>query len=77
MWIGPFSCHQVAVPAQERVGGNQSVCAQLSRQKSDEGGEDRAVRPGQAWPRNAAAQHGYLMAEHEWLDVLGCGGTAE
>jgi hypothetical protein len=63
--------HEAAVPAQDGARGDQPMAAQLRRQSPDEGGEDRPVRPVQAWSRVGAAEHGDLMPQHQQLDVLG------
>jgi len=69
--IGPFPGDQAAVPPQHCAGRDQPVHPQSSRQELDEGGEDRAVGPVQAWPGMVAAQHGNLVPQHKELDVLG------
>jgi hypothetical protein len=74
--VGPSSADEAAMPAQDRVGGDQAMATQRSRQPPDEGGEHGPVRPIQAWSRAGAAQHRDLVPQHEELDVLG-GGRAD
>jgi hypothetical protein len=74
--VGPSSADEAAMPAQDRVGGDQTLTTQRSGQPPDERGEDRPVRPIHARSRAGAAQHSDLMAQHEELDVLG-GGRAD
>jgi hypothetical protein len=53
------------------------MATQCSGQPPDEGGEDRSVRPVQAWSWVGAAQDGDFVAQHEELDVLGGGRAAQ
>jgi hypothetical protein len=64
------------MPAQDRVGGDQAMTTQCSRQPLNEGGEHGPVGPGQAWSWVGAAQDGDLVPRHEELDVLGGGRAA-
>ena len=75
--VGPSSAHEAAMPAQDRVRGDQAMATQCSGQPPDEGGEDGPVRPVQAWSWVGAAQDGDLVAQHEELDVLGGGRAAQ
>ena len=75
--VGPPSAHEAAMPAQDRVRGDQAMAAQRAGQPPDEGGEHGPVRPVQARSRVGAAQHGDLVAQHEELDVLGGGRAAQ
>ena len=75
--VGPSSADEAAMPAQDRVGGDQAMTTQCAGQPPDEGGEDRPVRPVHAWSWVGAAQDGDFMAQHEELDVFGGGGAAQ
>jgi len=75
--VRPLLRHQSAVPPHNRVGCDQTVPSQSTRQLSDQRGEVRAVGPGKARLGVRAAQHRYLVPQNEQLDVLGGGGTAE
>ena len=59
--VGPPSADEAAMPAQDRVGGDQAMATQCSGQPPDEGGEDGPVRPVQAWSWVGAAQDGDLV----------------
>jgi hypothetical protein len=74
--VGPLLANEAAMPAQDRVRGDQAMAAQCSGQPPNEGGEHGPVRPVQAWSRIGAAKHGDLVPQHEELDVLG-GGRAD
>ena len=74
--VGPSSADEAAMPAQDRVRGDQAMATQRSGQPPDEGGEHGPVRPVQAWSWVGAAQDGDLVAQHEELDVLGGGRAA-
>jgi len=65
------------MPAQDRVRGDQTIATPRSGQPPHEGGEHGPVRPVQAWSLVGAAEHGDLVAQHEDLDVLGGGRTAQ
>jgi len=58
------------VPAQHCTRGDQPVCPQYPGQDADQRGEDRTVGPVQVGPGMGAAQHGYLVPQHEQFDVL-------
>jgi hypothetical protein len=73
--VGRASADEAAMPAQDRVRGDQAVATQCAGQPPHEGGEDGSVGPVHAWPWVVAAQDGGLVAEHEKLDVLGGGGA--
>ena len=75
--VGPSSADEAAMPAQDRVRGDQAMATQCSGQPPDEGGEHGPVRPVQAWSWVGAAQDGDLVAQHEELDVLGGGRAAQ
>ena len=75
--IGPSSADETAMRAQDRVRGDQAMAPQCPRQPPHERGEQRAVRPVQAWPCVGAAQDGDFVAQHEELDVLGRGRAAQ
>jgi hypothetical protein len=68
--VGPPSAHELAVPAQDRARGDQSVDAQPRGQASDEGCEDCSVRPVQARCRVGAAEHCDFVPQHQQLDIL-------
>ena len=74
--VGTSSADEAAVPAQDRVRGDQAMGSQCSGQSLDEGGEDGPVRPVQGWSLVGAAEHGDLVAQHEEFDVLGGGRAA-
>ena len=74
--VGPPSAYEAAMPAQDRVRGDQAMPTQRAGQPPDERGEHRAVCPVQAWSWVGAAQYGDLVAQHEELDVLGGGRAA-
>ena len=74
--IGPSSADKAAMPAQDRVRGDQTMNPQCSRQPPHERGEHGPVRPIHTRTWVAAAQHGDLVAQHEELDVLGGGRAA-
>ena len=65
------------MPAQDGARGDQAMAAQALGQPPDEGGEDRPVRPVQAWSWVGAAENGDLVPQHEELDVLGGGRAAQ
>ncbi len=65
------------MPAQNRVRSDQAMATQCAGQPLDEGSECCPVRPVQAWSWVGAAQDGYLVTQHEKLDVLGGGGASE
>ena len=75
--VGPPSANEAAMPAQDRVGGDQAMPTQCAGQPLDEGGEHDSVRPVQAWSCVGAAQDGNLVAQHEELDVLRGGRAAQ
>ena len=58
------------MPAQNRVRGDQAMATQCSGQPPGEGGEDRSVRPVQAWSWVGTTQDGDLVPQHEELDVF-------
>src|SRR5512132_4587748 len=68
--VGPSSADEAAMPAQDRVRGDQAMATQCAGQPPDERGEDRPVRPLQPGFGVGAAEYGDLMAQHEELDVL-------
>jgi len=65
------------MPAQDRVRSDHAVATQCAGQPPDERGEDRSVRPVQAWSPVGATQDRDLVAQHEELDVLGGGRAAQ
>src|SRR4029078_8678880 len=74
--VGPSSANETAMPAQDRVRGDQAMAPQCAWQPLDEGGEHGPVRPVHAWSWVGAAQDGDLVAQHEELDVLRGGRAA-
>jgi hypothetical protein len=60
--VGPSSADEAAMPAQDRVRGDQAMAMQRSGQPPDEGGEHRSVRPVQARSWVGAAQYGDFVA---------------
>jgi hypothetical protein len=63
---------EAAVPAQDRVRGDQAMGSQCSGLSLDEGGEHGPVRPVQAWSWVGAAEHGDFVAQHESEWIAGC-----
>jgi hypothetical protein len=59
------------MPAQDRVGSDQTMPTQCAGQPPDERGEYGPVCPAQAWSWVGTAQDGDFVAQHEELDVLG------
>ena len=68
--IGPVPPDQAAVPVQDRLGRDEERSPPLPRDEAGEQGDQRPVRPAEARPGHLAAQHGQLMAQHEYLGVL-------
>jgi hypothetical protein len=63
---GPSSADEAAMPAQDRVRGDQAMGPQRSRQPLTERGEHGPVRPVHAWAWVGAAQDGDLVpAAHQ------------
>jgi hypothetical protein len=63
--VGPSSADEAAMPAQDRVGSDQTMPTQCMGQPPDEGGQSRPVRPVQAWSWVSTAQDGDFVAQHE------------
>jgi hypothetical protein len=74
--VGPSAAHEAAMPAQDRVGGDQAMTTQRSGQPLDERGEHGPVRPVQARSWIGAPQDSDLVPQHEELDVLRGGRAA-
>jgi hypothetical protein len=74
--IGPFFLDHVAVPGQQRGGGNDPMPVQLTRESAGQGGQECSIRPGQAGS-DLTAQHRYFVAQDQNLDVLGGGAAGE
>jgi hypothetical protein len=70
------SCSRPAMPAQDRVRGDQAMATQRSGQPPHERGEHGPVGPVHARSWVGAAQDGDLVAQHEELDVLRGGRAA-
>ena len=75
--VGPPSAYEAAMPAQDRVRGDQAMATQRSGQPLDERGEHGPVCPVQAGSGVRATEHGDLVPEDEQLDVLGGGRAAD
>jgi hypothetical protein len=73
--VGPPAAHEAAMPAKDRVGGDQVMATQPLGQPSDEGGKHGPVCPVHAWSWIGATEHRDLMSQHEELDVLNSGPT--
>ena len=71
--VRPSSADEAAMPALDRVGGDQAIATQRAGQPPDEGGEDGSVRPVHAWSWVGAAQNGDRLPRCEELNVLGGG----
>src|SRR5690349_15225337 len=58
---------RITIPGRmaDAVRRDQTMGSQCSGQPPDEGGEDRSVRPVQAWSRVAAPEDCDLVAQHE------------
>jgi hypothetical protein len=71
--------YEVGVPAQKGPrGDDQAQLAELvSGQQPGQGGQDRAVCPGQPRGLDLPLEHGNLVPQDEDLDVLGAVGTSE
>ena len=69
--IGPGAGDQAAVPAQQRLRGDEEAGPAGSWQHAADRGEQGSV--GRLQPRSLdlAAQHGELVAQHQDLEVLG------
>jgi hypothetical protein len=65
--IGPASGHQAAVPTQQRGRGDDAVLPQLKGQGTDQGRQDRSVRPRQSRLPDLAAKYCDLMPKHHQL----------
>ena len=62
--IGPSSADEAAMPAEDRVRGDQAMAAQCSGQPPDEGGEHGPVGPVHTRSWVGAAQDGDFVAQH-------------
>jgi hypothetical protein len=60
--VGPPSAHEAAMPAQDRVRGDQTMGSQCAGQPPHERGEHGPVRPVQARTWIGTAQDGDLVA---------------
>ena len=65
------------MPTQDGVRSDQAMATQRSGQPPHESGEHGPVRPVHARTWVGAAQHGDLVAQHEELNILGGGRTAD
>jgi len=75
--VGPLLAHEAAMPAQDRVRGDQAMATQRAGQPPDKRGEHGPVGPVQAGSGVGAAEYGEFVAQHEELDVLGGGRAAQ
>ena len=73
---GPLPGDQPPVPAQQRAGRHQPKSAQPAREPGQRG-KNRSVGPVQPGPTSLPTQHRHLMAQDEYLRVLGRVATAE
>ena len=64
---------KAAMPAQDRVRGDQTMITQCSGQPLHERGEHGPVRPVHVRSWLGAPQHSDLVAQHEEFDILGGG----
>jgi hypothetical protein len=66
------AAHQVAVPAQDGVGGDDQM--ELSQRGSgdlvEQNSEERPVGRGEPWFIDSAPKDGELVAQHQDLDVF-------
>ena len=74
-WLGPVPGDASAVPAQQRVGGDEPSVAARPGERLSDGAEQRPVVIGQRGPARLAAQHDQLVAQDDDLEVLGAAGT--
>ncbi|MGW7003886.1 hypothetical protein ACWGCW_13940 [Streptomyces sp. NPDC054933] len=67
------------MPAQHGTWGDQQLqaAAVTFAQESEQGGDHGAVSAGEDGLGAAALQDGQLVAEHQYLDVLGRGGPRQ
>jgi len=71
--LGPPSANEAAMPAQDRVGGDEAVARQCAGQPPHEGGNTARSARSKRGRWVAAVQDGDLVREHQELDVLGGG----
>jgi hypothetical protein len=57
--------HEPTVPAQQRGRGDDPMVPELTRQSTDQGGQDGPVRPGQAWRADLATENGNFVTQHQ------------
>jgi hypothetical protein len=60
-WVRRNAANEAAMPAHDRVRGDQAMATQCPGQPPHERREHRAVRPVQAWPWVGATQDGDLV----------------
>jgi hypothetical protein len=60
--VGPSAAHEATMPTQDRVRSDHAAAPQCPGQPPHERGEDRSVRPVQAWSWVGAAQDGEFVA---------------
>jgi hypothetical protein len=69
-WVGPALRHELATPAQERVGRDEERTPALAREQPARGGQERPVGGPKRGPRNLAPQDRELMTENDDLALL-------
>jgi len=67
----PPTCGEAAVPAQQRVGGDDEPAQHPARQEPGKSGEERAVGFGELGAWHMAVQHGDLVAQRDGFDFEG------
>ena len=75
-WVGPALRHELAMPADERVGRDDGRTPALAREEPARGGQERAVGGPKRGPRDLAPQDGELMTENDDLELLELLGAA-
>src|SRR3954471_7438811 len=68
--VGPAPRHELAMPADERVGRNEERTPALAREQPARGGQERAVGGPKRRLRDVAPQDGELTPEHDDLSSL-------
>jgi hypothetical protein len=61
------------VPTKNRLGRDEEGSPAFPRYEAGEQGDQGSIGPGEAGPGDLAAQHGELMAQHQYLGILSCG----
>jgi hypothetical protein len=68
MGVGPATTHQVAVPAQQRLGLDEEPLARRSRQETSQTCEHGSIGWSERGPGDLSTKHGDLVAENDDLD---------